>query len=320
MMMNMNKKGLYSLNIDPQFRALIRPLYKAEYKQLEESIMSEGCREPLVTWNGFIVDGHNRYEICHEHNIPFYVIEGDFYYREEVIAWICRMQLQREQLPDELRHYLIGKQYESEKSVYLGLSELPEDIGKPYLNDVSHPKTRSEIRMEILERISQENNISKGTVEKYAIYTKAIDVINSKRPDLVKNILSGQYKISHINVIELSKLDPHDIDKVQKRIEQMQQNSVKYHQFRNVLDYSVEKKKASATAGSVSVKDMPKYDPDAEVVGLTFTIPTWTRSIDRVIKKTDFDMVSQSAKANLMEASCAMSECIRKLIGAIKEK
>ena len=320
MMIDMNNKGMYSLNTDPQFRMLIRPLYKSDYKLLEESIISEGCIEPITTWHGYIVDGHNRYEICHRHNIPFSVREGDFYCREEVIACICEAQLKREQLPEELRHYLIGKQYESEKTVQSGLIELPEDIGKPYLNDANQPKTKTEIRMKISDRIARDNSISRATVEKYAIYTKAIDVIISKYPELAKNILSGVYKISHVNVIELSKLNLNELKKVQKKIEQMQQNSVKYHQFRNVLDYSVEKKKASATAGSVSVKDMPKYDPDAEVVGLTLTIPTWTRSIDRVMNKTNFAMVSQAAKAKLKEASCDMSECIDKLIEAIKEK
>ena len=80
---------LLRLKIDPEFKALIPKLRKAEYLQLESNIMTDGCREPIITWNGIIVDGHNRYEICHRHKIPFQIQEMDFDCREAVIAWIC---------------------------------------------------------------------------------------------------------------------------------------------------------------------------------------------------------------------------------------
>ena len=46
-----------------KFRTLIPPLNKAEYTELEKSLKKEGCREPLVTWNGYLIYGHNRFEI-----------------------------------------------------------------------------------------------------------------------------------------------------------------------------------------------------------------------------------------------------------------
>ena len=76
--MNTVDKQLRELKIDKEFRSLIRPLNKHEYLQLEANIMADGCREPIVTWNGFIVDGHNRYEICLKHYIPFATEEIDF--------------------------------------------------------------------------------------------------------------------------------------------------------------------------------------------------------------------------------------------------
>ena len=66
------------LKINPEFKDLIRPLRKKELLQLEENLLADGCREPIITWNGFIVDGHNRYELCSKHNIPFKVIEKEF--------------------------------------------------------------------------------------------------------------------------------------------------------------------------------------------------------------------------------------------------
>ena len=105
------------LTIDPQFKNLIPPLQRTEYLQLEENLLADGCRDPLVVWRGTLIDGHNRYEICTRHSIPFSVKEMNFYCREEAIAWICANQLGRRNLSEETRKYLIGKQYDSEKFV-----------------------------------------------------------------------------------------------------------------------------------------------------------------------------------------------------------
>ena len=65
----MAEKSLRPLKIEPQFKNLIRPLQRKEYLQLEQNILSEGCRDPIILWNGVIVDGHNRYEICMRHQM-----------------------------------------------------------------------------------------------------------------------------------------------------------------------------------------------------------------------------------------------------------
>ena len=74
------------LKINPEFKNLIRPLRRKELLQLEENLLADGCREPIITWKGFIVDGHNRYELCSKHGIPFQVLEKEFSSKEEVIT------------------------------------------------------------------------------------------------------------------------------------------------------------------------------------------------------------------------------------------
>ena len=99
------------LNIDREFRDLIRPLMKDEYRFLEENLLADGCREPITVWKGVIVDGHNRYEICNRLGIPFSTQERHFDNREEAVIWICSNQLGRRNISDEARKYLIGKRY-----------------------------------------------------------------------------------------------------------------------------------------------------------------------------------------------------------------
>ena len=62
------------LKIDEEFRTIIPPLTAEEYGNLERSLRMEGCRDAIRVWDGVIVDGHNRYEICRRWNIPYNVI------------------------------------------------------------------------------------------------------------------------------------------------------------------------------------------------------------------------------------------------------
>ena len=103
--------------INEKFRTLIPPLNKAEYTELEKSLKKEGCREPLVIWNGYLIDGHNRFEICTRLNIKYKVINMPFESEEDAISWICSNQLGRRSISEETRKYLIGKRYEAEKII-----------------------------------------------------------------------------------------------------------------------------------------------------------------------------------------------------------
>ena len=113
----MDKSNPPQLTIDREFRDLIRPLMKDEYRYLESNLVADGCRDPIIVWKGVIVDGHNRYEICTRLGIPFDVRERHFDNREEAITWICSKQLGRRNISDETRRYLIGKRYEVEKVI-----------------------------------------------------------------------------------------------------------------------------------------------------------------------------------------------------------
>src|SRR5262245_10205306 len=96
-----------NLILEPELQALIPPLSEEEYRQLEQNILAEGCRDALIVslvhyetlyckgcyqeepvhfgdgvWvcdrcgfgcapdDMWLLDGYNRYKICQEHNIP----------------------------------------------------------------------------------------------------------------------------------------------------------------------------------------------------------------------------------------------------------
>ena len=76
----MSNLQLIELRIDEEFKRLIPPLTHDEYALLEQSIIDDGCREALCVWRNTIIDGHNRYEICHRHNIPFRILNTRLLY------------------------------------------------------------------------------------------------------------------------------------------------------------------------------------------------------------------------------------------------
>jgi ParB-like chromosome segregation protein Spo0J len=83
---------------DPEFRDIVPPLMDEEYSQLEKNIMEDGIREPLVIWNGIIIDGNNRFKICAEHGIHFETVEKDLPDRQAAIKWITLNQFGRRNL------------------------------------------------------------------------------------------------------------------------------------------------------------------------------------------------------------------------------
>lgn len=323
----MPETPLIKLKIDEQFKNLIRPLRKDEYKMLESNIVADGCREPIIVWNGTIIDGHNRYEICNRLQIPYSTREIEFSDRDEAISWICANQLGRRNITDETRKYLIGKRYEAEKAIGCkntrGLNQYtPIDPSLPY--DDYNPEDTEQGKVtasRTAQRIGDEYHISHGTVQKYAIYSKALDDISEVEPSLVPQILSGRMKISHENIVELSKQKSGDIKRLSTQMIKSPQAFVKYSHTRESI------KNQTSTAGRdvqidpiPAIKTMPEYDPDAEVSGLVLTIPSWTGSIDRTCSVADFKRISGKARNNLIKALNELQEKIDQILDSVKEE
>ncbi len=305
------------LKTDEEFKHLIRPLRRREYAQLEQNILADGCRDPIVVWNDVIVDGHNRYEICVRHGISFETKDMEFECREAAIAWICANQLGRRNITEETRKFLIGMQYESEKVVTrirnkIGKNQhsLEEDAVNDEVEDIA-------CRHWTAQRIAEENNVSAATVQKYAIFTRALEEIGKKEPKLVPKILSGQYKIAHKHVMEMAELPATDLRRINRKIDR---NPAQFIQYKSTRPPATGKYKVGYNAPTgPSVKDMPEFDPDAEISSLTLTIPSWKSSIERTKNAADLTIVSPQAKDNLVQALLELRSTIAEMLSEMEE-
>ena len=204
-MMNLN-----ALKIDPEFQGKIPPLTFEELNQLEANILRDGrIINPIIVWQGLIVDGHNRYTIAKKHpEIPFTVHEKEFASRYEAIIWICKNQLGRRNLTPEQKKYLIGKQYEAEKM------KLGGDHGNNRgANGTFSPNPQNGNlggNRITCKKIATENGISKNTVLRAEQFSKGVDAAEEAVPGTRQKVLSGEVKPTAAEIASVARAPPEE--------------------------------------------------------------------------------------------------------------
>jgi len=169
--------------VNPVFRDHLPPLPQDVYDNLERSIIANGCIVPIVVWGETIVDGHNRFEICQKHNIPFEVREEHFNNEEEALLWITVQQVNRRNLTPIQR-------------VIQALKD------KPALIKIGRSKQgfRSDLQHLGADEDSEKHNTRKiiakmAGVSSWTVY--AVEYVIKHGDDSLKNqVLSGELSLS----------------------------------------------------------------------------------------------------------------------------
>lgn len=201
------------MKIDAEFQSLIPPLTFEEKKMLEESILSEGCRDAIVVWNDTIIDGHNRYEICTKHNIPFEIVNRDFDSRNDAIEWIIKNQFGRRNLPlhERARLALRLKSVITEKAK----SNKQEAANKMNLivgNNVSAEICENVSPIDTREELAKAAGVSHDTIAK-------VEKIEKEAPAPVISA-SRRNDISVNTAYQVTKMNPEEQHEIAERIEQ----------------------------------------------------------------------------------------------------
>ena len=190
---------LSQLKIDPEFQSKIPPLQFEEEQQLEQNIIAEGrLLNPIITWNGYILDGHTRYRILKRHSfIKYEVEEIQLANRYEALAWICKNQLGRRNLSPERKKFLLGKEYESTKLAVGGQPGNCNPVKRCTQNEhiVSEKRT--------CERIAKEHGVGHATVQRAEKYAKGIDAAEEAVPGAQEEILTGRIKATDAQIAAL---------------------------------------------------------------------------------------------------------------------
>jgi N6-adenosine-specific RNA methylase IME4 len=170
------------MQILKELEALIPPLTSEEFKQLERNILEEGIRDPLVTWNGILVDGHNRYRIAQEHDINYVTVEKEFADMNAVKEWMINNQFGRRNLNNYQRSVLALQLEDVFKA------KAKENLGK---NQYSSPQKSAETKpIETRQEIAKVANVSHDTISK----VKKIEATAS--PEIKAKVSTGQISIN----------------------------------------------------------------------------------------------------------------------------
>lgn len=167
---------MLTLTIDKEFRQLIPPLTVEELTQLEQNIVeAKGARNPLAVWNGLLLDGHNRYDICQRLKLPFQMIEITVASRDDAKIWIIQNQFGRRNLSPYTR-------------AELALRLEPLIAGRAKANQRASggavPTTLSKaVRpIDTRQEVAKSAKVSEGTLAK-------VKIIADKAPEAVKERL-----------------------------------------------------------------------------------------------------------------------------------
>lgn len=178
------------LKIDPELRDLLPPLTNEEYKQLEKNIVENGFDRnfPIMEWQGFIVDGHNRYDICKKHNIEPIIGTLAYKTKKEVMEWMLDIQLGRRNLTP-IQKIAITEKYRpiyEKQAKENSLSNLKQNT------DVVKLPTRTEKDNmgRTSEKLASIANVSEKT------YRMGAKILNSGNEKLKQEVLSGEKSIN----------------------------------------------------------------------------------------------------------------------------
>jgi site-specific DNA-methyltransferase (adenine-specific) len=193
------------IHIDEEFRSLIPPLTPEERAQLEANLIADGCREPLIVWQGCLVDGHNRFEICTRLGIAYETLEMEFADREAAMDWMDANQLGRRNLSPENFKLAVGRRYNRTKKAARfeeGNKAAEKTVDQ---NDTPFTSTAA--------KLATEYGISEATVKRAGKFAEEVEEAKkTAAPELKKAI--EERKVSKADAVKIATLPQAEQKKV----------------------------------------------------------------------------------------------------------
>lgn len=308
----MNKEIYPELKCDLSFEKLIQPMNSKESGKMNDRLIMEPSFRTITVWNGYHLNDMAKYKMCMEHGLDISIMEMSFPNHSSAASYICSSQLERHDLTEEFRKYLIGQKFSFELSLF---------------TESASEKTNAKYR--VAYRIGKTTHLASGTVLKYYSYSTALDSIFDITPDFAKNILLGKIKVSHENVIELSRLSLENIQKISQAALSGGVVHITYNDIQNGIATGIIQPKVppvrrdrteNKDRGPAGIRQMPVYDPDSEVNSLCMTITSWVSTIERVNRSVNYATITERAKLGLMKDLTILEQTIYSMQKCLVER
>jgi len=177
---------MIDLKINPEFKKLIPPLSQEEFTQLENNCLEEGIRDAIVTWNGYIIDGHNRYEIVKHWGIEYKTIEKHFDSEQDVKEWMILNQFGRRNLSNYQRSVLALEL----EDVFKAKAKENKIIAAEKMNNTFYQKSEKTInpieKIDTYKEVAKVANVSHDTIAKVKKIEEKAD------PEIKEKLSTGE--------------------------------------------------------------------------------------------------------------------------------
>ena len=206
------------VTIDARIRGLLVPLRDDERALLEQSVLADGIRDPLVVWKRadgtrILLDGHHRYELAKQHGLDYAIVEMTFETEDDAILWVLQNQLARRNLTDEQRTLVLGRYYNMLKLA-------------PH-----RPSTENAVnftafsgRSATARQLGEIFGVSEKTVRNAAEFAEVVDALAEIEPEAAARVDAGELPDAKT---ALPKVEPELLPKVAERIARGDAQSVK---------------------------------------------------------------------------------------------
>lgn len=254
------KKNIVILD---ELRDLIPPLLESEFLALKENLQKHGCKDPLKIWQTtnqninvnenpddvvyVLIDGHNRFQLCNELQIPFNIQIDNFESMTVVRNFIIDFQLSRRNITSQQASYLRGLRYNTEKKLVTNnllqskesVTDLPNGHFAHLDNSAVLSSENSDEKVEQSEAIlpngqnvhldnstkkttAQElgeyYNVDEKTIRRDADFARGLEKL---APNIRKEILAGQIKVEKSKIQKIGKAD--DLNEQIKSLEEIEE-------------------------------------------------------------------------------------------------
>ena len=219
------------IEIKEEFKKLIPALTAEEFKQLEENILKDGIRDPLVLWNGYLIDGHNRYQIAFKHGLEYNTIDKEFKDESEVKEWMINNQFGRRNLSNYQRSVLaleLESVFSERAKENLKLSE---GKGKQISAEVKV------VPIETRKELAKVANVSHDTIAKVKL------IQAQATPEVKAQLSTGEVSINQVYQ-DIKKEEKQEVIREKKkeyeqRIERVSNNQFKVDIFNTINKFRV---------------------------------------------------------------------------------
>lgn len=225
------------------------------------------------------------------------------------VLQICRHQVIRKDITSEMRKYLLGKIYRA--TLNLNKNRHPDYKFFMWQDKPDSYKTCQEIA----DNLGREFNISGASIAKYDLYARSIDILHKSNVIPAVNILSEIENIPVENTIKLSKMSDDDVRYLKMLFDKQFYKMAGYVCIKSI-DYSNLEITAQAPA---MIKHMPPHDPDSMINSLSYTIPSWIKSIQTAIDKSDLSKISITASNNLEHKLQELKNTVDNILKRLEE-